>query len=87
MARIVLVGGESPATTSTETELENIMLTELVEFAFSLTPLVKGQEPFAGFPHLQAFRLQHATQLADAGQILQAQRFVLNLIPLRSRVY
>lgn len=50
------------------------MLTELVEFAFSLAPAVKGQEQFAGFPHLQAFRLFHATQLADAGHVSQAQK-------------
>lgn len=55
-------------------DLESIMLTELAEFAFSLAPTVKGQEPFAGFPHLQAFRLYHASLLADAGHVSQAQK-------------
>lgn len=72
--RIVLVGAEVPTRTNSAVGLESIMLTELVEFAFSLTTLVKGQEPFAGFPHLQAFRLYHANQLVDAGLVSQAQR-------------
>lgn len=62
------------AWSTTGIDLESIMLTELVEFAFSLGPTTKGQEPFVGFPHLQAFRLYHACQLVDAGQISQAQR-------------
>lgn len=60
------------------------MLTELVEFALSLAPAVKGQEPFAGFPHLQAFRLYHAGHLADAGQVSQAQKYVPPLLCPRS---
>jgi hypothetical protein len=71
------LGAATPTATSTGgIELESIMLTELVEFAFSLAPAVKGQEPFVGFPHLQAFRLHHANELADAGQVSQAQRYV-----------
>jgi hypothetical protein len=73
--RIVLVGAEAPTSTNAvAVGLESIMLTELVEFAFSLTPVVKGQEVFAGFPHLQAFKLYHANQLVDAGLISQAQK-------------
>lgn len=76
----MLVGGAAPSLSSMAgIGLENIMLTELVEFAFSLTPLVKGQEPFAGFPHLQAFRLYHAAQLVDAGLFSQAQKWVVIL--------
>lgn len=74
-ARICLLGSATPTTTSTEgIDLESIKLTELVEFAFSLAPTVKGQEPFLGFPHLQALRLYHATKLADAGHVSQASK-------------
>lgn len=59
------------------------MLTELVEFALSLVPTAKGQEPFIGFPHLQAFRLYHAFCLADSGHVSQAQRLVLFLDSFR----
>ena len=55
-------------------DLESVMLAELVEFAFSLIPTVKGQDPFVGFPHLQALKLQHAADLADAGLVSQAQK-------------
>lgn len=82
-ARLVLIGGAPPTNWSTAgIELESIMLTELVEFALSLAPAVKGQEPFAGFPHLQAFRLYHAGHLADAGQVSQAQKYVPSLAHL-----
>lgn len=63
-------------------DLESIMLTELVEFAFSLIPTVKGQDPFVGFPHLQALKLQHASELADAGYVSQAQKCVSSLLRL-----
>lgn len=72
-ARICLLGSATPTTTSTDgIDLESVKLTELVEFAFSLAPTTKGQEPFLGFPHLQALRLHHAARLADAGHVAQA---------------
>ncbi|ORY64606.1 Sec23-binding domain of Sec16-domain-containing protein, partial [Leucosporidium creatinivorum] len=75
-ARICLLGSATPTTTSTDgIDLESVKLTELVEFAFSLAPTVKGQEPFLGFPHLQALRLYHATKLADAGHVSQASKY------------
>lgn len=72
-SRIVLVGS-SPLTGDAIIDLESVQLTELVEFAFSLVPTVKGHDAFVGFPHLQAFRLYHAAVLADAGNISQAHR-------------
>lgn len=74
-ARLSLVGGEVPtADGMTGLDLESVMLTELVEFSFSLVPTPKGQEPFVGFPHLQALKLVHASLLADAGHVSQAQK-------------
>jgi hypothetical protein len=52
-------------------------MTELIEYALSLVPLVKGQEPFSGLPSLQAYRLVHATFLAERGQTSMAQRSIL----------
>ncbi|KAL8278678.1 hypothetical protein RQP46_008970 [Phenoliferia psychrophenolica] len=75
-AKFSLVGGEIPTPyTAGGLDLESVMLTELVEFAFSLIPTVKGQDPFVGFPHLQALKLQHASDLADAGLVSQAQKY------------
>jgi COPII coat assembly protein SEC16 len=56
-----------------------IILSELVEFAKSLVPAVKGQEPFHGYPHLQAYRLWHATCLAEMGEIALAKRYASGL--------
>ncbi|GAA6008207.1 hypothetical protein JCM11491_001929 [Sporobolomyces phaffii] len=85
-SRISLVGSApSPATGM---DLESIKLTELIEFGCSLTPTVKGQEPFAGFPHLQAFRLVHASVLAESGNIPQALKYteaVVNTLKLATR--
>lgn len=75
LARIALLGAPSPSSISSSAiGTESIILTELVEFAFSLAPVVKSHEPFVGFPHFQAFRLLHASRLADAGHIAQAHK-------------
>lgn len=77
-ARIALLGSSPPdSITSKSISTESIILTELVEFAFSLAPSVKSQEPFVGFPHFQAFRLLQASRLADAGHITQAHKYVI----------
>ncbi|GAA6001466.1 uncharacterized protein JCM10292_006268 [Rhodotorula paludigena] len=86
-SRITLVGS-TPQVNSTNLEIESIQLTELVEFALSLVPTVKGHEPFVGFPHLQAFRLYHAAVLADAGQIAQAHKYteaIVNTLKLATK--
>ena len=44
-----------------------IIFTEIVEFALSLATPAKGKEPFAGLPHLQAYRLVRAAFLAEMG--------------------
>lgn len=53
-----------------------ILFSEIVEFALSLTPQTKGQEAFAGLPHLQAYRLIRATSLAEMGHDQLANRCV-----------
>lgn len=79
--RIVLLGAAAPTIDNVAgIELESIILTELAEFAFSLAPTTKPQEPFAGFPHLQAFRLYHASLMVDAGLTLQAQKSAVFVI-------
>ncbi|BGP24993.1 COPII vesicle coat protein Sec16 [Rhodotorula toruloides] len=86
-SRIVLVGS-SPLTADATIDLESVKLTELVEFAFSLVPAVKGHDAFVGFPHLQAFRLYHAAVLADSGNISQAHRYaeaVVNTLKLATK--
>jgi hypothetical protein len=78
-SRITLLGSD-PLAGDGSIDLESVKLTELVEFAISLIPTVKGQEPFAGFPHLQAFRLYHGSVLADQGNVAQASKCVLFLL-------
>ncbi|KAI0079939.1 hypothetical protein K474DRAFT_1638790 [Panus rudis PR-1116 ss-1] len=52
-----------------------IALSEIVEFAQSLSPSVKGQEPFTGIPHLQAYRLVRAMALSELGHDQLANRY------------
>jgi COPII coat assembly protein SEC16 len=75
-ARYTLLGAESSQIGSQQQgdEFESIILTEIVEFALSLNPTVKGQEPFVGFQHLQAYKVLHAMQLADMGMKEEALR-------------
>ena len=72
--RVVLFGSESPATRrNLSANYESINLTEIVEFAVSLTPS-SGKEGFAGLPHLQAYKLVRAVQLAELGYIKEATK-------------
>lgn len=50
------------------------MLSEIVEFALSFVPAVKGQEAYMGLPHLQAYRYLHALELVEAGEHAKAQK-------------
>lgn len=76
--RITLVGSRGPtATPNFHVNDDAIVLSEIVEFALSLAPLTKGQEPFSGLPHLQAYKLVRATNLAEMGHMLAASRLVL----------
>ncbi|KIJ44072.1 hypothetical protein M422DRAFT_47563 [Sphaerobolus stellatus SS14] len=75
-ARIVLVGSESPATQrGFFKDLDVTLLSEIVEFALSLSPLSKGQDAFTGLPHLQAYKLIRAAHLAEMGYVELANRY------------
>lgn len=74
--RFTLLGLANPkGSTTFMQDLDGILMTEVLEFAQGLVPAVKGQEPFAGIPHLQAYKLVHAQQLADLGETAKAQRY------------
>ena len=54
--RLVLVGSASPAVTPTfSRDTDSLILSEIVEFSYSLSPPQKGQEPFPGLSHLQPY--------------------------------
>lgn len=75
--RIALFGSEHPAQArSFHTDLLPVVLSEVAEYGLSLTPPLKGQEPYPGLPHLQAYRLWHATCLTETGDVSLALRLV-----------
>jgi COPII coat assembly protein SEC16 len=76
----VLLGLSNPLTLgSFHKQVDPIILTEVAEFALSLVPTAKGQEPFAGLVHLQAYRLIRAHQLADFGNTAEAIRYLFHV--------
>ncbi|KAI0374994.1 hypothetical protein BV20DRAFT_1041167 [Pilatotrama ljubarskyi] len=52
-----------------------IIFSEIAEFAMSLASPAKGQEAFAGLPHLQPYRLLRAATLAEMGHVQLANRY------------
>lgn len=73
--RVVLYGAPSPLVApSTIKDSDPLIFSEIVEFALSLTPPAKGQDAFMGLPHLQAYRLLHASNLAELGHVSLANR-------------
>ncbi|EPQ58106.1 hypothetical protein GLOTRDRAFT_56722 [Gloeophyllum trabeum ATCC 11539] len=74
--RLVLVGSPSPQNfTRFGKDHDPIIFSEIAEFALSLAPTTKGQETFAGLPHLQAYRLIRAATLAELGHVQLANRY------------
>lgn len=74
--RAILFGSANPSVhPSFRADLSSILFSEVAEFAMSLLPTVKGQEPFHGVQHLQAYRFWHATCLAEMGEITLAKRY------------
>ena len=57
-------------------DMDAVFLTEIVEFATSCVPAVKGQEAYIGLPHLQAYRVIRAMELSDIGLHAKAQKWV-----------
>jgi len=81
--RWVLVGSASPAITPTfSRDSDPIILSEIVEFAYSLSPPQKAQEPFPGLPHLQPYKLIRAYQLAELGHVQLATRYAGSIMQL-----
>ena len=75
-ARIVLVGSQGPQTSPNfAKDPDPLIFSEIVEFALSLTPPPRGQDPYQGIPHLQAYRFVRAMALAEIGDIQLATRF------------
>lgn len=74
--RITLLGGKNPLTYPSFTkDADPFILSEILEFALSLVPVTKGQEPFHGLPHLQAYRFIQALSLAEMGDMQLANRY------------
>ncbi|CAE6525396.1 unnamed protein product [Rhizoctonia solani] len=74
--RVVLLGSESPGTSRNfEKDDDAIIFTEIAEYAYSLAPTVKGQDAYAGLPHLQAYKLIRASKLAEMGHVALASRY------------
>ena len=72
---MVLLGSESPSVSRQfERDEDAIVFSEIAEYAHSLIPTVKGQEAYAGQPHLQAYKLMRATRFAEMGHLSLATR-------------
>ncbi|KAL4067649.1 Sec23-binding domain of Sec16-domain-containing protein [Scleroderma citrinum] len=75
-ARIILLGSQSSHSRFIfARDSDSIVLSEILEFAFSLKATPKGQEPFLGFPHLQTYKLIRAAYLAELGHVQAASRY------------
>lgn len=75
-SKVILVGSENPLLKPNfHVEDDPFIFSEVLEFALSLTPTVKGQDTFNGIPHLQAYRLLQAFRLAEHGYISLASRY------------
>jgi len=72
-ASFVLLGADHKSQTAgLGSDLDAIMLTEVYEYALSLAP-TPGTSPI--IPHLQAFKLIHAYELAEHGSRSEAQAY------------
>lgn len=79
--RLVLLGSQSPHINPIFfRDPDPIIFTEIAEFALSLKTPTKGQEPFYGFPHLQAYKFMRAAYLADIGHIQSATRYAAQVL-------
>jgi COPII coat assembly protein SEC16 len=77
-ARVVLVGSENPSVgRNFLANFEAIRLTEVVEFSLSLSPPSSSKDAYNGLPHLQAYKLIRAFQLAELGHVKEATRYVV----------
>ncbi len=76
-SRLTLLGSPPPtASPAFYKDPDPIIFSEIAEFAMGLATPTKGQEPFAGLPHLQPYRLIRAACLAELGNVQLANRYV-----------
>ncbi|KAI0362216.1 hypothetical protein OH77DRAFT_1507802 [Trametes cingulata] len=74
--RLTLLGSPSAAASPIYyKDPDPIIFSEIAEFAMSLATPAKGQEAFAGLPHLQPYRLLRAATLAEMGHVQLANRY------------
>ncbi|KAI0273647.1 Sec23-binding domain of Sec16-domain-containing protein [Gloeopeniophorella convolvens] len=74
--RVPLVGSRGPtASPNFHVDDDAIVFSEIVEFALSLAPQSKNQEPFNGLSHLQSYKLVRAASLAEMGHVQVASRY------------
>jgi len=71
-ARLTVIGSKNPANAFKDPD--SVIFSEILEFSMSLVPTVKGQEPFHGLPHLQAYRFIRAAYLTEIGDMQLASR-------------
>ncbi|KAH7889677.1 Sec23-binding domain of Sec16-domain-containing protein [Phlebopus sp. FC_14] len=84
--RMVLLGSQTSYSGPTSfRDSDPVIFSEIAEFAFSLKAVPKGQEPFHGFPHLQAYKLTRAAYLAEIGQVQAATRYCEAIAALMNR--
>ena len=69
-ARISLLGSKNLSDAMKDPDA--LILTEILEFAMSLAPASKGQEP--ALSYLQAYRFIRAASLAESGYVQLATR-------------
>ncbi|RDX56664.1 hypothetical protein OH76DRAFT_1426347 [Lentinus brumalis] len=75
-SRLTLLGSSPPtASPAFYKDPDPIIFSEIAEFAMGLAMPTKGQEPFAGLPHLQPYRLIRAACLAELGNVQLANRY------------
>ena len=73
--RITLLGTRNLSDVAKDPD--SMIFSEILEYAMSLLPTAKGQEPFHGLPHLQAYRFFKAVWLAEIGDVQLASRWVI----------
>ena len=68
-----LVGATADA--AAQRDLDALLMTEVLEYAYALTPTPKGREPFTGFPALAQHKLRHAATLDELGEHARAKKY------------
>ncbi len=72
----MLLGSKNPTSLLTfSRDPDSVIFTEILEYALASATVPKGQEPYHGMPHLQAYRLIRAFATAEAGDLGIAGRY------------